>query len=415
MQEQDELSLKPVPQGQRVGPAAPLFNMLGANIAISELMLGGALVYGLSLGDMIMVSIAGNFILVVLLMAQGYIGYKEGLNTYMLTKGAFGELGGKYLISLLLGITSFGWFGVQAGVAGLSMQKIFPDINLTAAVIVLGLLMMLFAVVGFKAMAKFNYLAIPPLVILMAWGIYEALDIFGVDSIINHTPKEPMSIVSGLNSVIGLVIVGAIVSPDQLRFSRSAKDVFIIGLVGIGLVSIFQQVAAGIMATGAPSADITEVLANLGFGFIAFSILILAAWSTNVANAYSGGLALKTMLPNVKRTHLTLLAGLIGTGVAASGIIFKFIEFLSFLSYAVPAIAGIMWSEYYLLRKRTFVVRPGVNVIAILCWIAGFLVSYFSAKGEGFLIPPVNGLLAAGLLYFLLMPLFDKKTPVNKE
>ncbi|MDV9910211.1 cytosine permease [Clostridioides difficile] len=130
MQEREELVLNPVPKEERVGWLAPLFNMLGSNIAISELMVGGTLILGMTLSNMIITSIIGNLILVAIIMIQGYIGYKEGLNTYVLAKGAFGEIGGKYLISLLLGITSFGWFGVQAGVAGLSVQKIFPSVNL---------------------------------------------------------------------------------------------------------------------------------------------------------------------------------------------------------------------------------------------------------------------------------------------
>lgn len=31
---------------------------------------------------------------------------------YVLVKGVFGEIGGKYFIFLLFGIISFGWFGV---------------------------------------------------------------------------------------------------------------------------------------------------------------------------------------------------------------------------------------------------------------------------------------------------------------
>ncbi len=37
-----------------------------------------------------------------------------------------------------------------------------------------------------------------------------------------------MSMVEGLNIVVGLVIVGAIISPDQLRYTRRVKDIWII-------------------------------------------------------------------------------------------------------------------------------------------------------------------------------------------
>ena len=385
MQEREELVLNPVPKEERVGWLAPLFNMLGSNIAISELMVGGTLILGMTLSNMIITSIIGNLILVAIIMIQGYIGYKEGLNTYVLAKGAFGEIGGKYLISLLLGITSFGWFGVQAGVAGLSVQKIFPSVNLTLVTVILGLFMVVFALYGFKAFST-----------------------YGVEAIYNYTPQTTMSMVEGLNIVVGLVIVGAIISPDQLRYTRRVKDIWIISFLGLGIISLFQQVAAGVMSMGAPTWDITEVLANLGFGWVAFVILILASWSTNVSNAYSGGLALKTIFPNVKRNVLTLVAGLIGTIIAATGIIFKFQSFLSFLGIAVPAIAGIMWCEYYFIQGRTYKHREGINWIAVISWLIGFAASYYSSK-INFLIPPINGIVVSMVIYYILMKCFGIK------
>ena len=44
MPEKEELILNPVPASERTGWKAPLFNILGCNVAISELMVGGALI-----------------------------------------------------------------------------------------------------------------------------------------------------------------------------------------------------------------------------------------------------------------------------------------------------------------------------------------------------------------------------------
>ena len=117
MSEREELILNPIPKDERTGWKAPLFNILGCNVAISELMVGGALIAGLSLRDLIGVSIAGNLLLVLILCLQGYMGCREGMNTYVLAQGAFGKKGGQMIIALILGITSFGWFGIQARVA----------------------------------------------------------------------------------------------------------------------------------------------------------------------------------------------------------------------------------------------------------------------------------------------------------
>jgi len=413
MQEREELILNPVPQEERTGWGPPLFNILGCNIAISELMVGGALIAGMTLNNLIITSIAGNLLLVLILLIQGYMGTKEGLNTYVLAEEAFGEVGGKWIISLILGITSFGWFGIQAGVAGLSVQKIFPGINLTITVIILGILMVIFAVYGFKTMALFNYVAIPPLIVLMIWGLIKTLGINGTQAIASYVPSQHLSLIEGINMVVGLIIVGAVISPDYLRYTKGIKDILIVGLVGFAIISIFQQVSAGIIAMQTPTWDITEVLAKLGFNWIAFVILLLAAWSTNLSNAYSGGLALKNVFPNIQRTVLTFIAGIIGTIIAASGIIFKFQGFLSFLSMMVPSIAGIMWVEYYFIQKRKFVIRKDVNWLAFISWLGGFLVSYLSTKYK-YGLPPINGIISSGIIYYILEKAFAKENIIKE-
>ncbi len=157
-----------------------------------------------------------------------------------------------------------------------------------------------------------------------------------------------------------------------------------------------------------PSWDITEVLENLGFNWVAFLILLLAAWSTNVSNAYSGGLALNTVFPTMKRETLTIIAGLIGTAIAASGIIFKFQEFLGLLSMTISGIAGVMWVDYYILNKKSLKFKEGTNVVAILSWIVAFVVSFLTDR-YGIFIPPINAIIVGGLLYYLLMSIKERR------
>lgn len=413
LHEKDELALQPIPNEERTGWLAPLFNMLGCNIALSELMLGATLIATMAFKDFVLASIFGNLILVIILMLQGYIGYKEGLNTYVLSKGAFGEIGGKWLISILLAITSFGWFGVQTGVAGASIQALAPEANLTLMIIISGVVMTLLAAFGFKVMALMNYAAIPLLIILIVWGTIRAFGVLNGVSMIDFVPEggSTTSLLNAMNQVVGLVIVGAIISPDQLRYTKGVKDVFIIGFVGIAGISVMQQVAAGVMAVSSGTSDITLIFGILGFGWYALVIVILAAVSTNISNAYSGGLALKTVLPNVTRTTLTLIAGAFGTILAATGITSNFSSFLSILSGLVPSIAGVMWCEYYVIQKKKFIVRDGVNISAVLAWIIGCATSFLTSS-NGFGFPPINGIIVSAVIYFALTKVIKNQ---NKE
>lgn len=415
MKEREDLILQPVPKSERIGWRAPLFNVLGTNIAISALMVGGTLISGLAFKDLIWVAAVGNLILMTIMIIQGNIGAREGVNTYVIAKGVFGEIGGTWIISTVLGITSFGWFGIQAGVAGLSVRQIFPNINLTITIIVIGILMVTVAAFGFNMMAKFNYIALPPLILLIVWALIKSLGQgSGMGAVLDYVPANPMTPMQGIDIVVGLVIVGAVISPDYLRYTRGLKDVVIVAFIAVALITFFQQVAAGIMSVDSPTHDITEVFKNLGFSWIAFVVLILAAWSTNLSNAYSGGLALKNIFPNVKRVYLTLIAGGVGIVLAAFDIISMFESFLSFLSMTVSAIVGVIWVEYYVIQKKKLVMRKGINWIAIIAWIGGVATAYFSTK-INFGIPPINAIIVAGVFYLILVKSFEKNNETKTQ
>ena len=80
--------------------------------------------------------------------------------------------------------------------------------------------------------------------------------------------------------------------------------------------------------------DISAILASLGVPFVGLVALVLATWTTNVTNAYSGGLALSNLLgfDESKFKVTTGVAGAIGTLLAAFGLLNAFQSFLSLMS-----------------------------------------------------------------------------------
>jgi len=387
-----------IPESERVGWGKPLFSMLGCNVAVTSLMVGGGLISGLTVKNVIIASIIGNLILALIVYIQGNIGLREGLDTYTLTEMAFGAKGNKWVVSLIFAITLFGWFGIQAGLAAKSIQKIFPSLsNFTVLAIIAGLIMTYFAAKGFHSIAWFNYIVIPPVVLLILIGLVKTLNMYGIKDIWMYTPQNPIGLVEGIDMVVGLIICGAITSADYTRYCRKSSDVAIVGLIGFAVVSVFQQIGAALISISSPSWDITEVLYGLGYHWIAFVILIGAAWSTNLVSAYSGGLALSNIFPKYKRSTLTVVAGLIGTILAAFNIIQKFTSFLSFMGVIYGPIIGVLWAEYYLVKKKYYVDKD-VNWPAIIIALIGAIMCYItSINNIG--ISSINGLLISFILY----------------
>ena len=95
---------------------------------------------------------------------------------------------------------------------------------------------------------------------------------------------------------------------------------------------------------------------------------MLATWTTNVTNAYSGGLALSNLLgfDESKFKVTTGISGAIGTLLAAFGLLNAFQGFLSLMSALIPPLAGVIIAAYWITgrgKKENFSFKEGVSAL----------------------------------------------------
>ena len=152
--------------------------------------------------------------------------------------------------------------------------------------------------------------------------------------------------------------------------------------------------------------DISLVLAAVGVPALGLVALVLATWTTNVTNAYSGGLAVSNLLGfGEDRFRISCAAaGLVGTVLAAAGLLSRFEFFLNILSALIPPIAGVMIASYWILgkgRRENLVQKEGWHLPGIIAFAAGAVVAYVTGNIAVFLIGPVNGI-AVSMLCFII-------------
>ena len=153
--------------------------------------------------------------------------------------------------------------------------------------------------------------------------------------------------------------------------------------------------------------------------------MILATWTTNVSNAYSGGLALSVLLgQDEKKSQITTaISGVIGTVLAAVGILNAIQGFLSLLSAIVPALMGVMIADYWLIGKgkiENFKIRKGFYAPGMIAFVIGALIACMtggtfatipalSFLNIPFFISSINGIVAALVVYILLTKAFGRQ------
>ncbi|MBE3557432.1 MAG: cytosine permease [Firmicutes bacterium] len=412
----DDYALTRVPQAARYSWVSVAIQRFGQLSALSQFMLGAALGFSMDFWSAFWALTLGAVILEVVAIFVGIAGQREGLSTSVLARWAgFGRYGST-LIALVVAISLIGWFGIQNAVFAEGLHALIGTLPIWGWSILTGLAVTAIVIFGFLSMQWTAYITVPAFLILAGWSIANALSHQSLGSLIaSPAPGPHLSLAAGTTMVAGGFIVGSVITPDMTRYNRSPWDVVKQTVVGITLGEYLIGLIGVLLAHAIRSADVIQIVTSTS-GVIGTLILIVATIKINDWNLYSSSLGFVNLIHTVTGRHanraiVTLVVGLLGTLLAAIGILQKFQGFLSILGVSVPPIAGIIVVDYFLLRRHrseldvsaTTDALPqrmeAVNPVAIGCWVAASLIGYFVQIG----IPALNSLIASGLLYYIGM------------
>lgn len=405
--------LSPVPLEQRQNWTTPAVIFGGLEFTIPVLMVGATLAASFSLESVIWI------VVLALLLIQwpgnaisGYVGAKTGLPSTVLAKNSFGISQAKMIAGGTIFISSLGWWALQTAVAGnafSAMLGIDPERQWALWALITAVAGLTFAIpsiIGYSSMKWTDYLAVPAGLLLIAAGIYFAVQNSGWDDIRSWDPEPTMSVVAALSLVVGVNASQWVISSDYTRYAKpSWRDNILIpwGIISVG-IPLF--LVGAFMSVGIGESDIVAVMVELGFPFWGFLILWLATWTSQLVNNYSMGLALSNLM-NVDssrgRQLLTLAGTIIGVVLAIAGILDYFTDFLYLTSLVYPAIAAIVVVDFFFIRRQKWEAIDGWNFVATAATAVGIVVGYFTQYVTPVGIPALQSLLAAAIVYYLGM------------
>ncbi|MEE0097666.1 MAG: cytosine permease [Oscillospiraceae bacterium] len=411
----------------------------GGMICVPCLMIGGVLAGGgLSLGEISASILIGYGLICAYMIFIGMQACDTGLPVSVMASGALGEKGARYIISILLAIACVGWFGIQSATCGSAFANMLASMMGTEATpamvtvcsLIWGVIMLATACAGFKGLKWLNYIAVPLLVIVCLYGLVAGIvKNDGGAAIANYAPEASQGMVFGISMVVASFALGGVISADYCRFAKSRGDVVKSSIVGVIPAGLFMLLTGALMSIVTGEYDISAILASLGVPFIGLVALVLATWTTNVTNAYSGGLALSNLLgfDESKFKITTGIAGGIGTLLAAFGLLNAFQGFLSLMSGLIPPLAGVLIAAYWIVgkgKKENFKMRPGFSAPGVISFLVGAvlacitggtfanfpgLVAALPFLNTPFFVGPVNGIIVSLVLYVLLSKIIPEK------
>ncbi len=400
----------------------------------------------------------------------GHIAAKTGASSMALVRPTFGIRGSK-LPSIFYLIFGFGWGAVNVFLAAIAMSFIFNiwlgwpaflqpgyKVYMIVSILTICLLQGIFAVAGHKIIKFMSWIAVASLIGLGAYQTYLVINNWGFYNLLTWRPPEEglkATFGSGIFSITYTITFALLIDlliaynwtwefiGDFSRFSKNAKAGslgpfvganiaqywwFIVGALGV----VFLTVSTG--AYNPAASDPSSTTTKLGFGWIAYIIILAATIATNAGNIYASALGISNFNPKHKTKIRTLLliSALIILPISlipllSPNFVGFYIFFLDFLGAIVVPLWTLTLVDYFFVKKQnynddifkeqggSYWYNKGWNVPAIATLILGTIIYWVIA----FALPRIRERFTAAIPTIIVISIvyyiWSKKTIVDEN
>ncbi|KPP99367.1 cytosine permease [Marinobacter sp. HL-58] len=403
-QEQD-YPLSPVPMDQRRSVWSMGLVLLGFTFFTATMWAGGSIGVAFDFSTMLLVLAAGNLLLGTYAAILGYIAARTGLNTALMSRFTFGELGSK-LSDFILGFTQIGWYAWGTATMAILLVKLtgLPESWTTPLMVVFGFGFCITAFIGYKGLEMLSRFAVPAMIILVAVSMTIATsDAGGFAGLLAITPSDEMTVAAAITMVFGTFVSGGTQATNWTRFARSGKTAVIATLLAFFLGNGLMTLIGAFGALVYQQADIVDIMVAQGLATLGILMLFLNLWTTQDNTVYNFAVAGCNMIRTRRRKLVTVAGAAVGTLLAVLGMYEWLIPFLVLLGTFIPPIGGVIMASYFIGYKREYpsletVTLPAFNVPGLAAYAIGSAAAYTSPW-----IAPIVGVLVAAASYGVVL------------
>jgi cytosine permease len=143
--------------------------------------------------------------------------------------------------------------------------------------------------------------------------------------------------------------------------------------------------------------------------------ILLASWTTNDVNLYSGSLSLTAMFPKLSKVVITAVSGAAGTILALLGIntAAGFQSFLGLIAVLIPSAAAVMIVDYFLFKgdknlsyaPDKIESTPSIRILPLIAWAIGAVFGFIaqSAKFSFTTVTALDTVVVSAVVYIIFM------------
>lgn len=337
----------------------------GAAVSIAEILTG---TYFAPLGFIkgLLAILIGHIIGCTMLFFAGLIGGKVRKSSMETVKMSFGR-NGATIFSALNVIQLVGWTAIMIYDGALAVNSIF-EIGNWIWCVVIGILIILWILIGIKNLGKVNTVAMTALFVLT---IILSFVIFS---------KERMQSMGGEEMTFGAAVELSVAMPlswlplisDYTREAKKPVKATAVSAVTYGVVSCWMYAIGMSSAILTGESDIAQIMVKAGLGIAGLLIIVFSTVTTTFLDAYSAGVSSESLSGKIKGKWVAIVVTLIGTIGAIFLPLTDITEFLYFIGSVFAPMIAVQIADFFILKQNRETSLFSIQNLII--WLIGFVV-----------------------------------------
>ncbi len=337
----------------------------GAGVSIAEILTG---TYFAPLGFTkgLAAILLGHLIGGLLMFAAGMIGAREEKSAMETVKMSFGGKGG-LLFSILNILQLVGWTAIMIYDGALAANGIFHAGNWVWA-LVIGVLILLWILVGLTNLGKVNTIAMAALFILTL-VLFKVVFIGGNGAA--AIVSDELSFGAAVELAVAMPLSWLPLISDYTREAEKPFAATLTSVVVYGVVSCFMYIIGMGASIYTGESDIAQIMVKAGLGVAGLLIILLATVTTTFLDAYSAGVSCVSVSEKIPEKWAAVVVTVIGTIGAIVYPMDNITNFLYLIGSVFAPMIAVQIADYFILKKRGS--KASFNIRNLVIWLIGFV------------------------------------------
>lgn len=337
----------------------------GAGVSIAEILTGTYFApLGMTKG--LLAILLGHLIGGGLMFLAGMIGARTGRSAMETVKMSFGGKGGQFF-ALMNVLQLVGWTAIMIYDGAAATNEIFR-IGAWIWALVIGLLILIWILVGLTKLGALNYISMGALFLLTL--VLSAVIFRDAGSAAAAGAGEALHFGAAVELAAAMPLSWLPLISDYTREAKKPVTATLTSVLVYGAVSCWMYVIGMGAAIFTGEYDIASVMAKAGLGIAALAILILSTVTTTFLDAWSAGISSESLRAGIKGKTAAALVAAAGTVLAMLFNMDNITNFLYLIGSVFAPMIAVQIADFFILHRDRGEEKFAVRNIVI--WMIGF-------------------------------------------